>query len=54
VRTLWKRGVSLDEAAEVMEGEVAKDAGTKDLPIYAKISVRTSVMGIIHYLEKSA
>jgi glyoxylase-like metal-dependent hydrolase (beta-lactamase superfamily II) len=54
VRTLWKRGVSLDEAAEVMEGEVAKDAGTKDLPIYAKISVRTSVMGIIHYLEKGA
>jgi glyoxylase-like metal-dependent hydrolase (beta-lactamase superfamily II) len=53
VRTLWKKGVSLDEAAGVMEGEVAKDAGTRDLPIYAKVSVRTSVMGIMHYLGKN-
>jgi len=36
-----------------MEGEVAKDAGTSDLPIYAKVSVRTSVMGIMHYLDKN-
>jgi glyoxylase-like metal-dependent hydrolase (beta-lactamase superfamily II) len=54
VKTLWKKGVPLDEAAEVMEGQVTRDAGTNYLPIYAKVSVRTSVMGIIHYLEKSA
>jgi glyoxylase-like metal-dependent hydrolase (beta-lactamase superfamily II) len=53
VKILWKKGMSLDEIAEVMEGEVIKDGGTTDLPIYAKVSVRTSVMGIIHYLEKN-
>jgi glyoxylase-like metal-dependent hydrolase (beta-lactamase superfamily II) len=54
VKALWKRKMSLDEATEVMEGEVAKDAGISELPIFAKVSVRVSVMGIIHYLEKSA
>ena len=54
VKGLWKRGMSLEEATEAMQGEVARDAGTVDLPIYAQISIRTSVMGIIHYLEKTA
>ena len=54
VKVLWRKGMSLDEAAGVMEGEITKDAGTTDLPIYAKVSARTSVMGIIHYLEKTA
>jgi len=53
VKGLWKKEISLDEASEVMEGEVAKEAGTAELPAYAKISVRTSVMGIIHYLSKN-
>jgi len=53
VKGLWKKGLSLDAATEVMEGEVARDAGTADLPIFAQVSVRTSVMGIIHYLEKN-
>jgi glyoxylase-like metal-dependent hydrolase (beta-lactamase superfamily II) len=53
VKGLWKKEMSLDEASEVMEGEVAKEAGTADLPVYAKISVRTSVMGIMHYLSKN-
>jgi glyoxylase-like metal-dependent hydrolase (beta-lactamase superfamily II) len=52
VKGLWKKGVSLDEATEAMQGEVAREAGTADLPIYAQVSIRTSVMGIIHYLEK--
>jgi len=54
VRRLWKKGVSLDEATEVMQKEVAGGTGTVDLPLFAQVSVRTSVMGIIHYLEKSA
>jgi len=54
VRVMWKNGTSLDEATEVMQGEVVRDAGMVDLPIYAQVSVRASVMGIIHYLEKSA
>ena len=53
VKGLWKKGMSLDEATEVMLREVAKDAGAADLPIYAQVSVRTSVMGITHYLEKN-
>ncbi len=53
VRRLKNDGKSLDEASEVMEGETRKDAGVDDLAIYAKVSVRTSVMGILHYLEKN-
>ena len=53
VKTLWKGKMSLDEASEIMEREVVRDAGTEDLPIYAKVSVRTSVMGIMHYLDKN-
>ena len=53
VKDLWKRGVSLDEASEIMEREVLKDSGTGELPIYAKLSVRVSVMGIMRFLSKS-
>ena len=53
VKGLWKGGKSLDEVSGVMEGEVLKDAGVADLPIYAKLSVRTSVMGIMHHLSKN-
>ena len=53
VKGLWKKGLSLDAATEVMEGEVARDAGTANLPIFAQVSVRTSVMGIMHYLSKN-
>jgi glyoxylase-like metal-dependent hydrolase (beta-lactamase superfamily II) len=54
VRELWKKGLSLDQASEVMEKGVLEAAGVQELPIYAVVSVRTSVMGIINYLEKSA
>ncbi len=53
VKALWKRKMSLDDATAEMEKEVSKDAGTHELPIYAQISVRTSVMGIMHYLDKN-
>ena len=53
VKSLWKKGMSLNAATEVMLGEVAQDAGTADLPIYVQVSVRTSVMGILHFLEKN-
>ena len=53
VKGLWKEGMSLDQATEVMQAEVLRDATVADLPIYAHVSVRTSVMGIIHYLEKN-
>lgn len=47
------RGASLDEAAEAMELRVEREAGVSELPIYAKVSIRTSVMGIMHYLSKN-
>lgn len=54
VKALWKQKMTLDDAAEGMEQTVTADAGVRDLPIYAKISVRTSTMGIMHYLERNA
>ena len=53
VRRMVKEGKSLDEAAEVMEREVVAEAGVKELEIYAKVSIRASVMGIMHYLSKN-
>lgn len=53
VKGLWRRGASLDEIAGLMEAEVKRDAGAEELPIYARVSVRTSVKGITHYLEKN-
>lgn len=46
------RGASVDDASEAMELRVAAESGVKDLPIYAKVSIRTSVMGIMHYLNR--
>lgn len=53
VKEMWKRQATLDDVSERMEETVARDAGTDDLPIYAKVSVRTSAMGIMHYLDKN-
>jgi glyoxylase-like metal-dependent hydrolase (beta-lactamase superfamily II) len=58
----WVRAVAekrnskkgLDEITEEMAAEVASEEGMESLPIYAWISVRTSVMGILHYLERNA
>ncbi|MDG6914110.1 MAG: MBL fold metallo-hydrolase [Nitrososphaerota archaeon] len=54
VSRMRKLKMSLDQAAESMEKGVASDAGMEDLPIHAKVSVRTSVMGIMHYLDKNS
>lgn len=52
-RDLKNRGLELDEISGVMEEKVKKEAAVGDLPIYARVSVRTSLMGILHYLEKN-
>jgi len=44
----------LDEITEEMVARVASEEGVRSIPVYAQISVRTSVMGILHYLEKNA
>jgi glyoxylase-like metal-dependent hydrolase (beta-lactamase superfamily II) len=53
VRAMGKKGMTLDEISEVMEKEVEAEAGVGNLEIYAKISIRTSVMGIMHFLSKN-
>lgn len=53
VKGLWKGGATLDDIAEKMEAEVRNEEGVKEIPVYAKVSVRTSVMGIINYLKKN-
>lgn len=44
----------LDEITEEMTARVAAAEGVEAVPIYAQISVRTSVMGILNYLERNA
>ncbi len=46
--------MDLDAISDQMERKVMYDARTEDLPVYAKVSVRSSVMGILHYLEKNS
>ncbi|MBI3840728.1 MAG: MBL fold metallo-hydrolase, partial [Thaumarchaeota archaeon] len=53
VRSMKAKGLSLDEASEAMEAEVREEAGVQELEVYARVSVRSSVMGILHYLEKN-
>ena len=53
VRGLRNKGKSLDEASEAMEAEVVRESRGAELPVYAKVSVRVSVMGIMHYLDKN-
>ena len=52
VRELKNKGLGADDISEAMEAKVKGEAAT-DLPAYARVSVRTSVKGIIHYLEKN-
>lgn len=54
VRSMKNEGSSLDEASLAMEARVATETGLAALPLYAKVSVRTSVMGIMEYLDRNA
>jgi len=55
VRALKKTGARADAIAEAMMKEVALEAGIGEgrLPPYAQLSVRVSVNGIVHYLERN-
>jgi glyoxylase-like metal-dependent hydrolase (beta-lactamase superfamily II) len=54
VGDMRNKGLGLEEASEAMGAKVMEEAGADDMPIYARVSVRTSVMGIMHYLGKNA
>ncbi len=53
VGEMKNRGAGFDEAAAAMEEKVKAEAGLSELPVYASVSVRSSVMGILHYLSKA-
>ena len=54
IASMRNKDLGFDQIAESMVAEVAAEAGVGDLPIYAKVLVRTSTMGIHHYLQKNA
>jgi len=54
VRDFRRQKKTLDEITDEMIGKVESIEGVKTLPIYAQVSVRTSVMGIMNYLERNA
>ena len=45
--------MDLEGISEKMSAKVRADARVNELPIYAQVSIRTSVMGILKYLEKN-
>jgi glyoxylase-like metal-dependent hydrolase (beta-lactamase superfamily II) len=55
VREMKRAGMSLDAMTASLKTGVAGEAGIAEegFPAYADISIRTSVMGILHYLEKN-
>jgi glyoxylase-like metal-dependent hydrolase (beta-lactamase superfamily II) len=55
VREMKRAGMSLDAMTASLKTGVAGEAGIAEegFPPYADISIRTSVMGILHYLEKN-
>jgi glyoxylase-like metal-dependent hydrolase (beta-lactamase superfamily II) len=52
VRTMRKDGINIEKMQEVMEKIVMDEASVHELPVYAKLSIRTSILGILHYIEK--
>ncbi len=53
VRAMKSKGLELDEIVEKMQGEIQAEAGVTELPIYAQVSVRITVMGMLHFLSRS-
>ena len=55
VREMRKGGTEFESAVERMVVLAAREAGVHpdELPVYAKISVRTTVMGMYQYLARS-
>ncbi len=55
VREMKQNGLSQDDMTDELKSMVSKESGVpvKSFPAYADISVRTNVMGIMHYLEKN-
>jgi glyoxylase-like metal-dependent hydrolase (beta-lactamase superfamily II) len=53
VKQSKKKGLDLEGISDVMSAKVSAEAAVPELPVYARVSIRTSVMGILKYLEKN-
>ncbi len=53
VREMRNKKWGLEEITEAMVTKVKSEANADYVPVYAQVSVRTSVMGILHYLDKN-
>jgi len=55
VKEMKKGGASLDVVTASLKTEIIREArmSENDFPKYAEIAIRTSAMGILHYLEKN-
>jgi glyoxylase-like metal-dependent hydrolase (beta-lactamase superfamily II) len=53
VRAMRSKGMELDDIASTMQREIESEAGVSDLPIYAQLSVRITVMGMLNFLSRS-
>ena len=53
VGELRNKKMDLEGISQVMIERVKRESGAAEVPIYAQVSVRTSVMGILHYLDKN-
>jgi hypothetical protein len=55
VKHLKGRGMTLEQMIPEFQAGVVKDAGmrSENFPPYAQLSIRITLMGMIHYLEKN-
>lgn len=53
VSRLRKSGAVLDTIVDELTRRVKVESGLDELPIYAEVSIRVSVLGILHFLNKS-
>ncbi len=53
VRAMRSKGMELEDIAEVLQKEIKTEAGVRKLAIYAEVSVRVTVMGMLHFLSRA-
>ena len=55
VKAMRKRGLQTDEISAALKRELSAESGVpeSEFPGYSQISIRTSVLGILQYLEKN-
>lgn len=52
VEKMEKEGLAIEKIQQEMEKNIMAEAGLADLPIYASLSIRTSILGILNYIKR--